>query len=345
MQFTILGMGKIGHAAACYLLDKQQEVKVWDRNPGKIREIQENGISIYGQVIGEFAPSAYTDIEKAIKGSHYLLVFTTAIGHRPIAEKLKGKLQAGQNILIFNGNWGAVEFAECLGEEIAQKYITVGETGAQIFAASLQATGKSYLKSLKKMVDFATYPSTACHQVIDDLKGIFPQLHGVGNVLETSLNMPNPMAHCPLDLFNLATIDSGVEKLMFASGYTSPKGVSYVEKVDQERLALLDSIGVKGQSLLQLFNKSWQSDYNDLFTAFKKIKSYQTAKSPTDFTSRHFTEDIPFGILPIQKLARKHRVPIPYIDAMLAIYHLVLGDAFGVGEPDLSSVDLKKYLG
>lgn len=100
------------------------------------------------------------------------------------------------------------------------------------------------------MVDFATYPSDACNHIIDELKDIFPQLHGVGNVLEASLNMSNPMAHCPLDLFNLATIDSGVEKLMFASGYTSPKGVSYVEKVDQERLALLDVIGVKGQSLL-----------------------------------------------------------------------------------------------
>lgn len=199
--------------------------------------------------------------------------------------------------------------------------------------------------TLKKMVDFATYPSDACNHIIDELKDIFPQLHGVGNVLETSLNMSNPMAHCPLDLFNLATIDSGVEKLMFASGYTSPKGGSYVEKVDQERLALLDVIGVKGQSLLQLFNKSWQSSYEDLFTAFKKIKSHQTAKSPTDFTSRHFTEDIPFGILPIQKLARKHHIETPYIDAMLAIYHLVLGDAFGVGEPDLSSVDLKKHLG
>lgn len=121
MDFTILGMGKTGHAAACYLLQQGHKVKGWDRNPDKIAALQENGISIYGQIVGEFHPDACQDIEEAIRGSRYLLVFTTAIGHRPIAEALKGKLQQGQRILIFNGNWGAVEFAECLGTNWKKK--------------------------------------------------------------------------------------------------------------------------------------------------------------------------------------------------------------------------------
>lgn len=345
MDFTILGMGKTGHAAACYLMEQGHKVTVWDRNPDKIAALQENGISIYGQIVGEFRPEACQAIGEAVGESRYLLVFTTAIGHRPIAEALKGKLQQGQRILIFNGNWGAVEFAECLGNELEEKEIILGETGAQIFAASLKTTGQSYLKSLKKAVDFSTYPASCAETVSTELLSVFPQLHPVGNVLETSLNMSNPIAHCPLDLFNLAAIDAGQEKLMFASEYTSPRGVAYTEQVDRERLALLEKIGVKGQSLLQLFNKSWQSDYTDLYTAFKKIKSYQTAKSPTDFASRHFTEDIPFGILPIQKLAQRHGVETPYIDAMLDLYRLVLGEEFGRGEPDLTEVDLKKYMG
>lgn len=85
---------------------------------------------------------------------------------------------------------------------------------------------------------------------------------------------------------------------MFASGYTSPKGVSYVEKVDQERLALLDVIGVKGQSLLQLFNKSWQSSYEDLFTAFKKSKVTKRPNHPRILLLAILRKIFPLGFCP-----------------------------------------------
>ena len=91
MDFTILGMGKTGHAAACYLMEQGHKVTVWDRNPDKIAALQENGISIYGQIVGVFRPESCQAIGEAVGESRYLLVFTTAIGHRPIAEALKGK--------------------------------------------------------------------------------------------------------------------------------------------------------------------------------------------------------------------------------------------------------------
>lgn len=344
MEFTVLGMGKTGHAATCYLLSKGQNVTVWDRSKEKLQTLRENGIDIYGQVVGKYSPKVEEDIGKAIKNSKYILVFTTANGHRPIAELLKNQLQEDQKIIIFNGNWGTVEFVETLQKEVLDKHITIAETGQQIFAASLQGTGHSYLKSLKKAVDIGSYPKEGVTAIVDEMSSLFPQFRPVGNVLETSMNMSNPVAHCSLDMFNLSLIDSGKEVLMFASTYTSPKGVDYTAHIDAERLALLNKIGVKAQSLLQLFNKSWASDYKDLYTAFKSIKSYQTAKSPTTFSSRHFTEDIPFGIYPIHKLAQKYGIPTPYIDTMLDLYVLILGKGVLEGTPKLDEVDLKKYL-
>lgn len=344
MRFAVLGLGKTGQAIACWLTAQGHHVVAWDRNEEKISFIDQNGIEITGVLEGTFKIPVTSRIEEAVKDNHCLIVSTTADAHLPIAERLKGLLENDQRILIFNGNWGTVQFVQCLKDEIEKKHIIIAETGAQIFASPLKAMGRCYLKSLKKAVDIGAYPSGRINELMQELKPVFPQLNPVGNVLETSLNESNPVAHCPLDLFNLARIDSGEETLMFASSYTSPGGVSFTEHVDAERLAVMKKMGVRSFSLLELFNKSWDSNYQDLYTAFKQIKSYQSAKSPTSFAFRHFTEDIPFGIMPLQQLARKYGVPTPYIDAMLAVYALVLkGKEIGKG-PDLSQIDLHLFV-
>jgi opine dehydrogenase len=343
LKFAVLGLGKTGQAVVCFLLNQGHSVTAWDRNADKVAQISQKGIEITGLLEGTFPVPATTRIEEAVKGVRYLIVSTTADAHLPIAERLQGHLEKEQRILILNGNWGAVQFVQCLKEEIDAKGVMVAETGAQIFAAPLKAVGRCFLKSLKKTVDFGTYPSGQSRALAEELKPVFPQLHPVANVLQTTLNESNPMAHCPLDLFNLARIDSGEETLMFASSYTSPKGVDFTRHVDEERMAVMEKMGIPHSSLLELFNQAWSSDYKDLYTAFKGIKSYQSAKSPTAFTFRHFTEDIPFGILPLQQLARQYGVATPYIDAMMAVYALVLKDQeIGLG-PDLSTLDLDLF--
>lgn len=200
------------------------------------------------------------------------------------------------------------------------------------------------LKSMKKKVTLGSFPCNAVEGLIEELKELFPQFSAVSNVLETTLNMSNPLAHCPLDLFNLSRIDSGEETLMFASNYTSPMGVKFVEAVDRERINLLNQLGVKAKSLLDLFNFSWDSQYDDLYVAFKSIPSYQTAKSPTNFSFRHFTEDLPFGIEPIRILAQKYHVATPNIDAMMSVYNAVLGNDNLSNVPEILHFNLEKLM-
>ena len=283
-------------------------------------------------------------LENAVSGVQYILVFTTAEGHKSIANQLKGLLRENQRIIVFNGNWGATEFVHYLGNEISAEKIIVAETGAQIFASPLNELGKCFLKSMKKKVTLGSFPCNAVEGLIEELKELFPQFSAVSNVLETTLNMSNPLAHCPLDLFNLSRIDSGEETLMFASNYTSPMGVKFVEAVDRERINLLNQLGVKAKSLLDLFNFSWDSQYDDLYVAFKSIPSYQTAKSPTNFSFRHFTEDLPFGIEPIRILAQKYHVATPNIDAMMSVYNAVLGNDNLSNVPEILHFNLEKLM-
>ena len=339
MKFAVLGL-----AAVCYLKENGQTVIGWDRNTSKVDIINKNGIEATGVITGHYQIPCEHSLENAVSGVQYILVFTTAEGHKSIANQLKGLLRENQRIIVFNGNWGATEFVHYLGNEISAEKIIVAETGAQIFASPLNELGKCFLKSMKKKVTLGSFPCNAVEGLIEELKELFPQFSAVSNVLETTLNMSNPLAHCPLDLFNLSRIDSGEETLMFASNYTSPMGVKFVEAVDRERINLLNQLGVKAKSLLDLFNFSWDSQYDDLYVAFKSIPSYQTAKSPTNFSFRHFTEDLPFGIEPIRILAQKYHVATPNIDAMMSVYNAVLGNDNLSNVPEILHFNLEKLM-
>ena len=83
--------------------------------------INKNGIEATGVITGHYQIPCEHSLENAVSGVQYILVFTTAEGHKSIANQLKGLLRENQRIIVFNGNWGATEFVHYLGNEILQK--------------------------------------------------------------------------------------------------------------------------------------------------------------------------------------------------------------------------------
>ncbi|MEA4962450.1 NAD/NADP octopine/nopaline dehydrogenase family protein [Lutispora sp.] len=339
MKFAVLGMGRTGHTITSYLMNKGYQVSVWDRNAEKIKIICQNGIQIEGALEGHFQPIGCVCIEDALKEADYIMIMTTANGHNEIAKRMKGKLHHGQRIIIFNCNWGAYEVYHILKDEIKEKNIIVGETGGMLLMSALKGTGACLLKSIKSKLSLATIPAKCCSLVLKELSEAFPQLYGVENVLETSMNATNPVLHAPINLFNLSRIENGEDYLMYGDAATH-YSVKYAEEVDKERLTVLRAMGISGTSCLDMLNDAWGSKYENLYDLLKNTKSYKTAKGPDSFSHRHITEDIPFGIKPIQQLGRIYEVKIPYIDNLVKCYELCLGTSFEEQGPDLSAINL-----
>lgn len=152
MKAAILGLGKIGHNTAATLVDRGLEVTGFTRDEEKARAINEHGITVSGALNGNFKVKAFTNIAQAIDGARFLVVTTTAKGHRPMAELLKGKLQEGQRIVIFTGNWGAYEFYSVLRDEVREKHVIIGETSGNLAASpSLTYPATTFMKTSKKV--------------------------------------------------------------------------------------------------------------------------------------------------------------------------------------------------
>ena len=298
---------------------------------------------VRGALEGHFPIHTESSLADAVADSKYILVMTTADGHKPVAERLQGLLQPGQRIIVFNCNWGAYEFDQVLHDELREKQILVGETGGMLLLSNLSRTGECFLRSIKKKMSLAAIPAAESERLAAELRPVFPQFQPAASVFETSLNATNPILHAPLDLFSLARIDKGESYYLYADGAT-PVSVGYIEKIDAERMAVIRAMGIHGQNCLEIVNDAWSASYTDLLEGLLDVKAYKTSMGPPSTHYRHFTEDLPYGICPIQKLGRRYGVPTPYTDAILTIYALALDLDLAASAPDFSTLDPAELL-
>ena len=93
MKFTVLGMGKTGHTVCAYLLQQGQTVTAWDRDAQKLAVLEQSGIRVSGALEGHFPIHTESSLADAVADSKYILVMTTADGHKPVAERLRAEVR------------------------------------------------------------------------------------------------------------------------------------------------------------------------------------------------------------------------------------------------------------
>jgi len=343
MKAAILGLGKVGHNMAALLTARGLEVTGFTRDEGKARAINEHGITVSGALNGNFKVRAFTDLAQAIDGAKLLVVTTTAKGHRPMAERLRGKLQEGQRIVIMTGNWGAYEFYSVLREEAREKHVIIGETSGNLAASpTLTDPATTVMKPIKKSMSFAAIPGTAGPMVVEELKQAFPEFYPVANVLDTSMNNTNPPVHVPFCIFNITRMANGEDAQLYGE-CLPPILLDFVMAADAERCAVAEAIGAEPKSILELMNEAWQVSYDSLKDLGLENASLKVVQLPKTPYHRFLTEDVPYGSMVVSRLGRKYNIPTPRIDLLADAYRYLLADQAELGGPKFD-LDLEEVL-
>ena len=146
---------------------------------------------------------------------------------------------------------------------------------------------------------------------------------------EVSLTNSNPILH-PSRLYTMWKD--------WHEGIVYPVQPKFYEEWTDEASALLIAMDCEFQQLLQVLPVREGSiptilDYyesSDAASLTRKLRSIQAFKGilapmktveggfVPDFSSRYFTEDFPYGLRIIQQQARKHQIPVPTIDRVMA---------------------------
>lgn len=336
MEIAVLGLGKIGHTIAALLTARGCSVTGYTRDREKAEAVNLHGITVSGALNGNFSVRATNDLDEALNQARFLVVTTTAQGHRPLAEQLRGRLRPGQRIVIFTGNWGAYEFYTVLGEEARDKGVVIGETSGNLAAApSLTAPATAVMKPIKSRMAFAAIPSSATPRVVEELRSALPELYPAASILDTSMNNTNPPVHVPVCLFNITRMANG-EDASFYGECLPPLVLDLLMAADAERCAVARAVGAAPKSVLALMNEAWQVHYDNIKELGLANPSLKMVRLPKTPYHRFLLEDVPYGFLPVSRLGRLYGVSTPLIDQMISLCQTLLGDRIDMTGPDFS---------
>ena len=339
MNFAVLGAGNSGQAAAADLALKGFQVNLYNRSDSRIIPIKkEGGIEVTGALQG-FAKlnKVSTNIRDAIQDVDVICVTVPAFAYASIIDSLMPCIEDKQ-IIVFNSYYGALQFVAKLRR---MKDVMIAENTIFIFACRVTGPAKVKIFGIKNRLPMAAFPSKNTEKILEVLREAYPQLVPATNVLETSINNLNPIAHTPIMILNAGWIESsGGNFLFYKDGETS--SVKRVRDVlDKEKLAVAKALDLEPVS-----SETWTRIY------YPKGRPLDTLKAPSTLQARQISEDVPYGLVPLASFGNLLRVDTPIIDSIINIASAINQTNYWnegltvekMGLAGLNKSEIKRYL-
>lgn len=329
-RIAIIGAGNGGRAFAVYLANSGFRVNLGYRTFHNIREIYlTKRIISDGEIKGTFKMSMVTsDLSRLVYHVPLILVVTPASVHMEIARQIAPYLVDDQIILLNPGRtWGAIEFYSEIIRLRPGLKIYVGETQSLLFTCRKSKDFGVTIHKIKDNTEYCFYPEINNDVVGPIIEWIFPHLHQVQDIRITSLNNIGAVLHPAIVILNSGSISRSQDFLFYRQGVT-PQIARIVKKVDGERCAVLQAMGLKPETFLQWVESSYGVKCEDFYQAFQTIESYQNIKAPNSLDIRYLTEDVPTGLVPLASLGKHFNIETPTINALIILAENILGINF-----------------
>jgi opine dehydrogenase len=336
LKFAVLGTGNSGHAFAAQAALNGFSVNLADvpqfkANLDGIRD--RGGIQIAGKAGEGFAElnMVTTDLAKAIKGVDIIIVGAPANAHEPYCKALAPHFEDDQ-FIVFVSNFAALRFKNWMKQLHVGANVTPVETQSLIYATRSERPGIVHVYAMKDELPAAALPAARTDEFIEKISVIFPQWVAAENVLFTSLNNLNPVVHPTMTLLNAGRIEATLGKgwNLYAEGATDSVA-RVMESIEDERMALLDLLGVTKNSLQDSFMSMYRHYEHKAETLSQMLRTSPVHADPTlpgtppTVHYRYVTEDVPFGMVPWSSMGRMWGVPTPTCDAIIQLASVVEG--------------------
>ena len=334
-KITVIGAGNGGHAMVAHKTLDGFEVSLFElpRFEKNIRHILDTGhITIEWPERKETVTVHHvtTDIATALKGAEVVFVVVPAFGHKAMAEVCVPYLEDNQIITLMPGSGGSLEFAQIFKAQGVDKDILLCECCTLPYGARLVQPGHVLIHIEAVTLPTGVFPAYRTDEAIAKLQEIYPTIVPTTNVLEAAINNPNPIVHPAAALLSATRIEySKGEFYLYKEGMTPAVARTY-EALEQERLAILDRLGLKlyhfagldarGYNLGETVEDCHMRILNtSMDAAFGKdsIKAGIQMKGPASMQDRFVTEDVPYGLVLLSTLGRLLDIATPTSDSII----------------------------
>lgn len=204
----------------------------------------------------------------------------------------------------------------------------VAAWGTTLATARMPDADGVHINTVRAGFEVAAVPAAARDAVLGTCRHLFgDRFTAIDSILAAALLNVNPVAHAAEVLPNLTRIEKKEHWPLFE--YLTPAAGRIGEAVDAERQAIARGFGFEVRSIHQHTHLSYHvpvAGYAEMAAAIQ-AKSGSSA-GPTTLEHRYFVEDVPYGLVFYESLARIVAVPAPNISAAITLFSTAYGRDF-----------------
>ncbi len=295
------------------------------------------------------------DTKEAITDADAILVVVPAFGQRRFAELAAPYLRSDQLVMLSPGNFGGcLDFKHALEKNGSKAEPLLCETECMIYSGFKSQPDEVEVTGYKKGHLVAAFPGNRTDEALEIIHQFFPYVKGGSSILETGLRNVNTVMHPPVTVLNAGKIETTNGKFLFYfEGVTQGVG-RVVERVEEERLNIGKALGIgltpTRDVLLEWYGHSGAQG-DTLAQVMRTNPVYGIDWAPPNFKHRFLTEDIPFGMVPMERMGKYVNVPTPTITAIIELANILseqdmrknARDLDALGLNDLSIDQMKRF--
>lgn len=364
LKIAVLGGGHAGFAHAADLSLKGFEVRLFEV-PDMAQTIA--AAQKQGGIVSQPDPSTglpagfarvhliTTDAKAALAGADVIFLVVPAFAQGAFARLIAPHVTAEQIVVLSPANFGgAVTFAAALREAGCTTLPVLCEAQSMIYACRKDGDETIRIFGYKHGLQVAVFPACQTASVMPTLKRIVPTLEQAPNILVTWLSNPNAIGHPPVTVLNAGWIEQTQGGFLFYVQGMSPAVVRVMEALDAERMALGKALQLNLMPHGQMA-KTWyghQGYQGSTYPDKERNPVYASIKAESELNSRYLTEDVPFGLVPLEDMGRLAGVDMPVCSSLINLANSLLDRDFratgqtlaNIGLGDLSIPELKQLV-
>jgi opine dehydrogenase len=344
LRLGILGAGGIGLASAALLESMGHAPVLWSRSGSGLGIIAAEGIEARGAIEGRFRPAATTDLRLAVERADAVLVALPANGRRQVFDMLLPLLRPGQTVIV-SGDLSLGSLYLHRGLEARGVAADVAAWSTTVVMGRRIAPAQVAVGGIRTGVGTAVLPAASGDRALALCTALFGQrFTTVSGPLAILLGNLNPEVHMANVLCNLARIEKG-EAWGNYDGI-SPAVARLIEDLDRERLGLAAQCGLTVRSVDQHFRQSFGLPEGMTLAemAAELHRRRGGPPGPTSLETRFITEDLPFGVVPLIRLAQARGMALPLHEAGLRLLDSLCGQDFAAGNDLMNEIGFNDLL-
>ncbi|UCF90527.1 MAG: NAD/NADP octopine/nopaline dehydrogenase family protein [Desulfobacterales bacterium] len=342
---TIIGAGNGGKAAAADLALQNKHVRLFEFPEFKSNLeaiIEKKTLTVTGAVSGQATLERVSfDLSEALEGVDTIMICTQALAHDRVAHEIAPFMRP-EHLLILNpgSTGGSLHFAHVFRKLGLQQLPTFVETSTLTYGCR----AKDALVEISVKVNrvaYGTLPAKAVSRFGLELEALYTGLVRTGSVLEAGLNNANPVIHPPITILNAARIENEGDKTFFYKDGVSPTVARLIQKLDEERMALLRALGYPAQPDPVTSVQQGYASSTDYLRCYKNGPGYISFRNPNTLDNRYFHEDVGMGLVMFCSLGKFLKIPTPTCQAVVSMGEALSGiNYFAEGKRTMESLGL-----